>query len=409
MPSKQTRQKIPPSSNSVVSAAQVIHTSHDHPPSRTNEDTGKPQPAPEPPTNWPSAVKYLSRPIQSPYLTNQQKRWLHHKPQPVVETNEAALPLIKLPLSRTQIDSTIEIKFINDENHPAHGQGGLFAANSLAPGALIVPYIGYVHSSIASEKAVRDTPEQPEHTHTHPHTEDTQTHDADISPSQNDRSAHSHHTAGPITIEIDIAIGSWDTSSYDLNLHRDGAIELAVDAAQMGNEARFCNDYRGVPAQTNPNTSTANTNWDRQQKRSAKSWSSSSGTGEGFAKPTAMAIPNAEFRDVWFEWAGDGDTIDVKHDGRTEPDAENEDGLAGSSVTENGPETKQARRKRRRKNVGMRGVAIFVMPAGKAGKRKEGIKAGQEILVSYGKGFWSHHGVESPDVSRTEFHQVETA
>lgn len=26
--------------------------------------------------------------------------------------------------------------------------------------------------------------------------------------------------------------------------------------------------------------------------------------------------------------------------------------------------------------------------AGKAGKRKAGIKAGEEILVSYGKGFW---------------------
>lgn len=35
-----------------------------------------------------------------------------------------------------------------------------------------------------------------------------------------------------------------------------------------------------------------------------------------------------------------------------------------------------------------RRVAIFVLPAGKAGLRKAGIKAGEEILVSYGKGFW---------------------
>lgn len=35
-----------------------------------------------------------------------------------------------------------------------------------------------------------------------------------------------------------------------------------------------------------------------------------------------------------------------------------------------------------------RRVAIFVLPAGKAQKRKGGIKAGEEILVSYGKGFW---------------------
>ena len=35
-----------------------------------------------------------------------------------------------------------------------------------------------------------------------------------------------------------------------------------------------------------------------------------------------------------------------------------------------------------------RRVGIFVLPAGNAGKRKGGIKAGDEILVSYGKGFW---------------------
>ena len=33
-------------------------------------------------------------------------------------------------------------------------------------------------------------------------------------------------------------------------------------------------------------------------------------------------------------------------------------------------------------------MGIFVLPAGKAGKRKAGIKAGDEILVSYGKGYW---------------------
>lgn len=35
-----------------------------------------------------------------------------------------------------------------------------------------------------------------------------------------------------------------------------------------------------------------------------------------------------------------------------------------------------------------RRVGIFVLPAGKAGKRQGGIKAGEEILVNYGKGFW---------------------
>lgn len=43
---------------------------------------------------------------------------------------------------------------------------------------------------------------------------------------------------------------------------------------------------------------------------------------------------------------------------------------------------------------GQRCMAVFVLPerAGKAGRAagKGGIAKGQEILVSYGKGFWSH-------------------
>ena len=35
-----------------------------------------------------------------------------------------------------------------------------------------------------------------------------------------------------------------------------------------------------------------------------------------------------------------------------------------------------------------RRVGIFVLSAGKAGKRKKGIEKGEEILLSYGKGFW---------------------
>jgi hypothetical protein len=35
-----------------------------------------------------------------------------------------------------------------------------------------------------------------------------------------------------------------------------------------------------------------------------------------------------------------------------------------------------------------RRVGIFVLSTGKAGKRKYGIRAGEEILISYGKQFW---------------------
>lgn len=70
--------------------------------------------------------------------------------------------------------------------HPALGQYGLFASDHLTPGRIVVEYLGYVHSR-------RD---------------------------------------------VD------SLSDYDLSLDRDRGI--GIDAARMGNEARFINDYRGV-------------------------------------------------------------------------------------------------------------------------------------------------------------------
>lgn len=35
-----------------------------------------------------------------------------------------------------------------------------------------------------------------------------------------------------------------------------------------------------------------------------------------------------------------------------------------------------------------RGIGVFVLPERKDGKGRGGIRKGEEILVSYGKGFW---------------------
>lgn len=137
----------------------------------------------------------------------------------------------------------VRISPIRDANHPANGQFGLMAAQNLAPSSFIICYHGYVHS----EKETNPT------------------------------------------------------SDYDLCLNRE--LGIGVDAAKMGNEARFCNDYRGVQS-----------------------------TG-----------PNAEFKEIW---------IDV-----------------GKGVAE-------------------KRMAVFVLPAGKSGRRSKGIPKGAEILLSYGKGFW---------------------
>ncbi|KKF97020.1 Glucose transport transcription regulator RGT1 [Ceratocystis platani] len=100
--------------------------------------------------------------------------------------------LIKVPDEICRLPSTqAKIVPISDAKHPANGQAGLFATKNLKPGAPILLYLGIVHPP--------DT-------------------------------AH-------------------ETSDYDLWLDHD--LEIAVDAATTGNEARFINDYRGVKQRPN--------------------------------------------------------------------------------------------------------------------------------------------------------------
>lgn len=40
------------------------------------------------------------------------------------------------------------------------------------------------------------------------------------------------------------------------------------------------------------------------------------------------------------------------------------------------------------------GHGVFVVGAGNKGKRGKGIRKGEEVLVSYGKGFWEDRRVE---------------
>lgn len=143
----------------------------------------------------------------------------------------------------------VQIQIITNVSHPAYTQRGLFASRVLAPGSFILFYLGLVHNGTSPDND--------------PH------------------------------------------SSYDLSMDRD--VDLAIDATHMGNEARFVNDYRGVPG--------------REDKG-----------------------PNCEFRDCWIKTAK----------------------LGGWE----------------------RRVGVYLLPAGRAGKRKDGVGKGEEVLVSYGKGFW---------------------
>ncbi|KAH7021040.1 uncharacterized protein B0I36DRAFT_333652 [Microdochium trichocladiopsis] len=210
------------------------------------------------PRHWPSHLPYLTQPSYAPGLSRSQRAALATRSSEASHScpgsgSEAADIPVHLPRGPS---ANAVVVPISDPSHPACHQSGLFAARHLPPGSFILPYYGLVHSAL------------PPHSLKH------------------------------------------ESSDYDLWLDRDASV--AIDAALMGNEARFINDYRGVKAK-----------------------------------------PNAEFRECW--------------DGRCREKC----------------------------------MAVFVLPSGKnanpKSKASAGIAKGEEILVSYGKGFWGKRSQEADE------------
>ena len=223
---------------------------------------------PSTPQNWPASLHYLTAPSYSPALTKAQLTAIRTQPPDDEDVYFSA---------GFKTGKNVRITPITDQRHPAYGQSGLFAARDLKPGELIVVYLGETHPGSYN--------------------------DGGSGGGAQPRSNNPHAD-----------------SDYDLWLDR--AADVAVDAARAGNEARFINDYRGVPG-------------------------------------LAQRRPNAEFRVVW-------------------------DSQRGEKV-----------------------MAVFVLPAGKKAVGKAltvGVSKGQEILVSYGKGFWQERseGLESERAARSE-------
>lgn len=232
------------------------------------------------PRNWPLDITYLTHTSYSPHLT-------------ATTIANVQRPAASLPQNtpthtlRPGPSRNVAILPINSPAHPAHGQSGLFAARDLAPDGFILCYLGRVHGN-ADEDAVADA-----------------------------------------------------ESDYDLSLDRE--LGLGVDARFMGNEARFINDYRGVPVSAGA-LSVQSRSARPAQRNSRHADKRAAASGKASKVTTAKQAPNAEFRDVWVE--------------------------VGGGLVE--------------KRVG-----VFVLSAGRSGKRARGVKIGEEVLVSYGKGFWA--------------------
>ncbi|KAI0702446.1 hypothetical protein BC835DRAFT_1500853 [Cytidiella melzeri] len=136
------------------------------------------------PSHWPPDILYL-------------KNQRYHSSVPEIvrlRLRKCALPsAISQPQSgRGQRRPPVVIMQIQQDDHPAKGQLGLFAAKKIPPRSYIIDYAGEVHCD--------DRPD----------------------------------------------------SDYDLSLLRsqDGH-NVGVDASKMGNESRFINDYRGVAERPN--------------------------------------------------------------------------------------------------------------------------------------------------------------
>ncbi|KAK3994538.1 hypothetical protein QBC44DRAFT_348834 [Cladorrhinum sp. PSN332] len=211
------------------------------------------------------ALPYLTTPAHSPNLACSNLQAIRAPPSP----SDDPLPIIPKTYKPGPC-SSVRITLITDPL--PYKQCGLFALTNLRPGQFILPYIGELHSS----------------------------------------SPHASY--------------DYSKSDYDLWLDREG--DAAVDASRMGNEARFVNDFRGVPPPV-------------QDK------------GRGKSKV------NAEFRVAWDE--------------------------------------------RRQERV----MGVFVVGEGKGGKSgKGGIKKGEEILVSYGRGFWGERRSEWEGEGQEEEEEV---
>ncbi|KAF8471257.1 hypothetical protein BDZ91DRAFT_718188 [Kalaharituber pfeilii] len=139
------------------------------------------------PTNWPREITYLTRPTYSRLLDSAIIQQLCPNPS---SKQQPAFRNGPRNTHQSGPSPFVKIKKITDPNHPAYGQHGLFANHVLLPGQWVLDYLGYVHPASETD---------PE-------------------------------------------------SNYDLSLDRElGDGGVGIDARHMGNEARFVNDYRGIP------------------------------------------------------------------------------------------------------------------------------------------------------------------
>ncbi|OBZ89462.1 hypothetical protein A0J61_02470 [Choanephora cucurbitarum] len=148
-----------------------------------------------PPSGWTPETKYIDKLFWSPNVPADQKELF----QPTNPNKEDPRRTINFMNQHVNLVGTfpgikeqkrhVKIKKITDPNHPCCGAYGLFAAQTLQPKQLIIDYLGVVEYQDGYEA----------------------------------------------------------TSDYVLKY----SVDLSIDAGRCGNEARFCNDFRGCGPEPN--------------------------------------------------------------------------------------------------------------------------------------------------------------
>lgn len=142
------------------------------------------------PSGWTPEVNYIERLVWSPKVPAELRARFDPRSAkapldvqtPQFLNDHVNVKGINYPSTKEQ-RRNVKIRKITDRNHPCYGAYGLYAAQTLQPRQLIIDYLGVVE----------------------------------------------YKTYDP-------------TSDYVLRFGTD----LSIDAAKYGNEARFCNDFRGI-------------------------------------------------------------------------------------------------------------------------------------------------------------------
>ncbi|CCC09908.1 hypothetical protein SMAC4_03464 [Sordaria macrospora] len=232
------------------------------------------------PSNWPPSLPYLTAPLFSPLLTPSHYTALRTRPPP-----DSIEPLEELPGDYVPgpCSNKAIILPITDKRHPAYGQAGLFAARDLKPGEFVVRYLGEIHPGGEEWGGGLVFPEEPkeEEGKGEGNAEDGKMYGAKqmAEKQDGDQGQRDQKKKEAPKVEEQEVKYNYKQSDYDLWLSHVGSPseDLAVDAARAGNEARFVNDYRGIPNPAFP------PGYKPQNKK----------------EELLLKRPNAEFKVVW--------------------------------------------------------------------------------------------------------------